>query len=234
MVATSSASKTARFPALCCHAGRYSKSGEAGMISRQARGPAKRLSMGSASLAAAAAFTVLTAAAPVARSQLQVPLVDPRSVAPFVPTPWHVIDRMLMEAGVTEDDVVFDLGSGTGRFLLRAAKDLGARGAGYEINPDLVEEARSAVDAAGVSDQVEIRQGDMFEADLSQATVVTLFLTSAAQRRLGPKLLAELRPGTRIACYKWEIPGWNPSKTVTVPVSGSEQPIFVYWVGLHN
>ena len=204
------------------------------MISRQASGPANRVSMGSASRAAAAALALLTVAAPVARSQLQVPLVDPRSVAPFVPTPWHVIDRMLLEAGVTEDDIVFDLGSGDGRILLRAAKDLGAHGVGYEINPDLVEEARSAVDAAGVSEQVEIRQGDMFEADLSQATVVTLFLMPSAQRRLRPKLLAELRPGTRIACYKWEIPGWNPSKTVTVPVSGSEQPIFVYWVGLHN
>ena len=204
------------------------------MISRQASGPTNRVWAGSASRAAAAAFALLTMAAPVARSQLQVPLVDPRSVAPFVPTPWHVIDRMLLEAGVTEDDIVFDLGSGDGRILLRAAKDLGARGVGYEINPDLVEEARSAVDAAGVSEQVEIRKGDMFEADLSQATVVTLFLMPSAQRRLRPKLLAELRPGTRIACYKWEIPGWNPSKTVTVPVSGSEQPIFVYWVGLHN
>ncbi len=204
------------------------------MIARQAHELAKRLSTGSAARAAAAAFAVLTAVAPVVRSQVQVPLVDPRSVAPYVPTPWHVVERMLVEADVTEDDIVFDLGSGDGRILMRAAKDRGARGVGYEINPDLVEEARSAVAAAGVSHQVEIRQGDIFEADLSRATVVTLFLMTSAHRRLRPKLLEELRPGTRIACYKWEIPGWNPSKTVTVPVSGSEQPIFLYRVGLHN
>jgi SAM-dependent methyltransferase len=180
------------------------------------------------------AFAVLMAVAPAARSQVRVPLVDPRSVAPYVPTPWHVVERMLVEADVSEDDVVFDLGSGDGRILLRAAKDRGARGVGYEINSDLVEEARSAVTAAGVSDQVEIRQGDIFEADLSRATVVTISLLTSAHRRLRPKLLEELRPGTRVACYKWEIPGWNPSKTVTVPVSGSEQPIFVYKVGWHN
>ena len=94
--------------------------------------------------------------------------------------------------------------------------------------------ARSAIAAAGVSDQVEILERDIFEADLSSATVVTLFLVTSAYRRLTPKLLSELDPGTRIASYKWEIPGWNPSKTVTVPVSGSEQPIFVYEVGRHN
>ena len=201
---------------------------------RQANVPAMLASRIPVLSIAAAALAILTVAASVAHSQLQVPLVDPRSVAPFVPAPWDVVDRMLLEARVSRVDVVFDLGSGDGRILLRAAKDHGARGVGYEINPDLVEEARSAVAAAGVSEQVEIRHGDIFEADLSRATVVTLFLLPNATRRLRPKLLAELRPGTRIACYKWEIPGWNPVKTVTVPVSGSEQPIFVYEVGLHD
>ena len=200
----------------------------------QASEQANRVSAFSAARAVLAALALLLTVAPIVRSQVRVPLIDPRSVAPYVPTPWHVVERMLVEADVTEDDVVFDLGSGDGRILLRAAKDRGARGVGYEINPDLVEEARSAVTAAGVSDQVEIRQGDIFDADLSRATVVTLFLTTSAHRRLRPKLLQELRPGTRIACYKWEIPGWNPLKTVTVPVSGSQQPIFVYRVGWHN
>ena len=195
---------------------------------------AMRVSAGRAIRAALVAFAMLFAVVSSALSQAQVPLVDPRSVAPYVPTPWHVVERMLEVVGVTEDDVVYDLGSGDGRILMRAAKDRGARGVGYEINPSLVEEARSAVTAAGVARRVEIRQGDIFEADLSQATVVTLFLMTSAHRRLRPKLLQELRPGTRIACYKWEIPGWNPSKTVTIPVSGSEQPIFVYEVGRHD
>ena len=184
-------------------------------------------------ICAAASALLLSVGLP-APSQGQVPLVDPRSVAPYVPTPWHVVDRMLEEVDVTEEDVVFDLGSGDGRILMRAAKRLGARGVGYEINADLVEEARSAVEAAGVADQVEIRDRDIFDADLSSATVVTLFLVTSAHRRLRPKLLNELQPGTRIASYKWEIPGWNPSKTVTVPVSGSVQPIFVYEVGRHD
>ena len=214
--------------------GRYSNSGDRGMTERHAVTLAMRVSPSCAMRAALSAFAMLFAATPFAMAQVQVPLVDPRSVAPYVPTPWHVVERMLEVVGVTEDDVVFDLGSGDGRILMRAAKDRGARGVGYEINPSLVEEARSAVDAAGVAQRVEIRQGDIFEADLSEATVVTLFLMTSAHRRLRPKLLGELRPGTRIACYKWEIPGWNPSKTVTLPVSGSEQPIFVYEVGRHN
>ena len=180
---------------------------------------------------ASALVALLALGAQSVPAQLRVPLVDPRSVAPYVPTPWHVVDRILDEVRLTRDDVVYDLGSGDGRILVRAAKRLGARGVGYEINPDLVEDARSAVTAAGVADRVVIRHEDIFEADLSPATVVTLFLMTSANRRLRPKLLEELRPGARIACYKWEIPGWNPSKTVTVPVSGSEQPIFVYEIG---
>lgn len=179
-----------------------------------------------------AGFALLAAAS--APAQEAVPFVDPRSVAPYVPTPWHVVDRVLNEVRVTAADVVYDLGSGDGRFLVRAAKGRGARGVGYELNPGLVEEARSSVRAAGVSDRVEIRHGDIFDADLSPASVVTLFLVTSANRRLRPKLLAELRPGSRVACYKWGVPGWNPSKTVTVHVSGTEQPIFVYEIGRHD
>ena len=170
----------------------------------------------------------------MAQARDAVPLLDRRSVAPYVPMPWHVVDRVIEVAEVSPDDVVYDLGAGDGRILLRAAKNRGARGIGYEINPALVEEARSAIRAAGVQERVEVREGDFFEADLRPATVVTLFLITAAQRQLRPKLLEELRPGTRVACYKWEIPGWNPSKTVTVPVSGAAHPIYVYRVGSHQ
>ena len=204
------------------------------MNPRQAVGLAGSRRVRSSACRGLVSIVVLVAAAAPAPAQGPIPLVDPRSVAPFVPTPWHVIDRMLVEAQVTESDVVVDLGSGDGRILLRAAKERGARGVGYEINPDLVEEARSAIEAAGVSSRVQIRLADIFDADLSDATVVTLFLMTSANSRLRPKLLSELRPGTRVACYKWEIPGWNPSKTVTMPVSGSEQPIFLYTIGSHD
>lgn len=182
----------------------------------------------------AAGIAVLAALLPELPAQRPTPLVDPRSVAPFVPSPWHVVDRMLEEVGVAEDDLVVDLGSGDGRILLRAALNCGARGIGYEINADLVEEARSAVSAAGVQDRVRFEHKDIFEADLTQATVVAMFLITSANRQLRPKLAEELRPGSRVVCYKWEIPGWNPSKTVTVTVSGVQQPIYIYEIGRHR
>lgn len=183
-------------------------------------------------LIAAAGAVLLCIAVPAAHSQA--PLVDPRSVAPFVPAPWHVVDKMLTLVGVAEDDIVYDLGSGDGRILVRAAKGFGAKGVGLEINPALVEDARQAIEAANVQHRVKIVQQDIFEADLSPATVVTLFLMTSAHRRLEPKLQDELRPGTRIACYKWEIPDWNPVKTETVAVGGVGHPIYVYEIGSHR
>ena len=181
----------------------------------------------------AAAGAVLFCVA-VPHGRPQAPLVDPRSVAPFVPAPWHVVDKMLSLVEVAEDDVVYDLGSGDGRILVRAAKGFGAKGVGLEINPALVEDARQAIEAANVQHRVKIVQQDIFEADLSPATVVTLFLMTSAHRRLEPKLQDELRPGTRIACYKWELPDWNPIKTETVPVGGVGHPIYIYEIGSHR
>ena len=195
---------------------------------------ARRVLLSPAAPLVAVGTVLLFAPSLAAQPRVRVPLVDQRSVAPFVPMPWHVVDRIIEVVEVSEDDVVYDLGSGDGRILVRAAKNRGARGVGYEINPTLVEEARSAISAAGVQDRVEVREGDFFDADLRPATVVTLFLITSAQRQLRPKLLEELRPGTRVACYMWEIPGWNPSKTVTVPVSGAAHPIYVYLVGSHQ
>lgn len=181
-----------------------------------------------------AGLAVAAVGAISAEAQGRAPLVDPRSVAPYVPTPWHVVDRMLDLVEVTEQDMVYDLGSGDGRILVRAAKAHGARGVGLEINRDLVIDARLAIGAANVEDRVKIIEQDIFDADLSPASVVTLFLMTSANRRLKPKLLEELQPGTRIACYKWEIPGWNPVKTATVEVSGAGQPIYMYEVGAHE
>lgn len=190
-----------------------------------------RTSTRSAFYSLVAAGAMLLAVLPGAPAQQGAGLIDPRSIAPFVPAPWHVVDRMLELVELSDRDVVFDLGAGDGRILLRAAKRYGARAVGYEINGDLVEDARMAIRAAGVEDRVEILQQDMFEAKLNSASVVTLFLVTAAHRQLKPKLEAELRTGTRVACYKWEIPGWNPVKTVTVPVSGVAQPIYIYELG---
>lgn len=158
-------------------------------------------------------------------------LVDPRSISPNVPAPWEVVDRMLALANVSADDVVYDLGSGDGRILVRAAKNFGAHAVGLEINHELVVESRSAIQAAGVEQLAEIREQNIFDADLSPATVVTVYVLGSSYKQLKPKLALELRPGTRLVSYASLIPGWSPTKTETVSASGKEQKIYLYVLG---
>jgi SAM-dependent methyltransferase len=130
----------------------------------------------------------------------------------WIPTPDHAVDKMLNMAQVTASDYVIDLGSGDGRNLIAAAKR-GARALGVEYNPDLVALSRRAAAAAGVADKVTIVHGDMFEADISRATVMTLFLLPNHLSRLAPQFL-KLRPGTRIVSNTYEIGGgWEPDET---------------------
>jgi SAM-dependent methyltransferase len=132
-----------------------------------------------------------------------------QSLAPFVPSPPEVVDRMLALAGVTADDVVFDLGSGDGRIPIAAARTYGARGVGLEIDPRLVDEARANARAAGVDHLVEFRQQDVLTADISAATVVTLYLLSSSNAVLRPILTKQLRPGSRIVSHAFSMgPAW--------------------------
>jgi SAM-dependent methyltransferase len=125
-----------------------------------------------------------------------------------------VADAMLQLAGVTASDVVYDLGSGDGRILVLAAQKYGARGVGIEIDPKLVQRSRAIAREAEVADRVRFIEGDLFEADISPATVVTLYLSTSVNRRLEPKLRAELRPGTRIVSHQFPIGSWPAAKTV--------------------
>lgn len=130
----------------------------------------------------------------------------------WIPTPDHAVDKMLDMAQVTARDYVIDLGSGDGRNLIAAAKR-GARALGVEYNPDLVVLSKRAAADAGVADKVTIVQGDMFEADISKATVMTLFLLPNHLSRLAPQFL-KLKPGTRIVSNTYEIGGgWEPDET---------------------
>ncbi len=132
----------------------------------------------------------------------------------FAPT-WHAVaDAMLALAGVTPDDVVYDLGSGDGRIVILAAQKYGARGVGVELQPDLVEISRQVAREGGVSDRVTFIEGDFYTADIADATVVALYLSPGANRRLEPKLRRELQPGTRIVSHQFRIGGWQPIKTV--------------------
>lgn len=136
--------------------------------------------------------------------------------APYVPTPQHVVRRMLETAGVGADDVVYDLGSGDGRIVVTAAQEFGARGVGIEIDPELIERARRNAEQAGVADQVEFRRGDLFEADITEATVVTLYLWPTMNNRLRPKLRDELAPGTHVLSHEFGIDGWTPDTTLSM------------------
>lgn len=130
----------------------------------------------------------------------------------WVPTPLSLIEKMLDQASVTADDFVMDLGSGDGRAIIAAARR-GARGLGIEYNPDLVEYSKRQAAAAGVSGRAAFAQGDMYEADISKATALTLFLLPSNLEKLASKFM-ELPPGTRIVANTFWVPGWAPDDTL--------------------
>jgi peptidoglycan/xylan/chitin deacetylase (PgdA/CDA1 family) len=132
----------------------------------------------------------------------------------FVPTRQADVDAMLRLARVGPDDVVFDLGSGDGRIVVIAAEKYGARGVGIELQPELVRMSRELAREGQVADRVTIIEGDLFDADISEATVVTLYLSPSVNRRLLPKLRSELRPGTRIVSRQFRLGDWTPDETV--------------------
>lgn len=131
---------------------------------------------------------------------------------PYVTTPQPVVERMLAMADVSEEDVVYDLGSGDGRFVITAAQQFGARGVGVEIDPQLVREARSQARLAGVSDRVEFRQGNLFDVNLHRASVVTLYLEPELNLRLRPTLLLQLDPGDRVVSHDFGMGAWTPDR----------------------
>ena len=132
--------------------------------------------------------------------------------APFVRTPNVVVDAMLKLAGVTKNDTVYDLGSGDGAIVIAAARKYGAHGVGIDINPELVEAARVNARRARVDSVVKFEVNDLFDADIHNATVVTLYLLPNLTVRLRPKLLKELKPGSRIVAHKFAIGDWKPDK----------------------
>ena len=136
---------------------------------------------------------------------------------PYVPTPPEVVDAMLKVADVQENDVLYDLGSGDGRIPIMAVKKYGVRRAvGIDIDPQRIKEANENARKAGVTDRVSFRNEDLFEADISEATVVTLYLLNSVNERLRPKLLRELRPGTRIVSHAFHMGDWRPEKKINV------------------
>jgi len=139
---------------------------------------------------------------------------------PYFPSTDEAVRGMLELAGVGPRDVVYDLGCGDGRIVIAAAKDFGARGVGIDIDPEPLRMALYNARRAGVEERVRFERGDLFEADIHEATVVTLFLFESLNRRLLPKLLRELRPGTRIVAHRYDFgDAWPPEKTVQAGMS---------------
>jgi SAM-dependent methyltransferase len=140
---------------------------------------------------------------------------------PYVPTPQNVVDEMLKLAGVKAGDVVYDLGCGDGRLVITAVKKFGARrGVGVDIDPQRISESNENAKAAGVTDKVDFRVQDLFTTDFKEATVVTLYLLPSVNLKLRPKLLSELKPGTRVVSHAFDMGDWEPEKTVTVEPGG--------------
>lgn len=149
-----------------------------------------------------------SAAPPIAQAD------RPKLDVPFVPTPRPVVDKMLELAAPTADDYLIDLGSGDGRIPITAAQRFGTRGLGIDIDPRRIAEARKNAEEAGVADKVEFRQEDLFETDISQATILTLYLLPSVNIKLRPRILKELRPGTRVVSHDWDMGDWRPDQTV--------------------
>ena len=146
----------------------------------------------------------------------------------FVATDLEIVHAMLTLAGVTRDDVVYDLGCGDGRIVIAAARDFGARGVGVDLDPQRIREAHANAVRAGVTDRVTFRVEDLFDTDIQSATVVALFLAPALNARLQPKFMTQLKPGSRIVSHRFGIGEWVPEQTVTVDVRGTRNHIFLY------
>jgi SAM-dependent methyltransferase len=137
---------------------------------------------------------------------------DSSHIAPFVPAPHEVVNRMLELAEIKQGDVLYDLGSGDGRIVVAAAKKFGIRAVGFEIDPGLVKDSQQFIKQAGLEELVEIREQDIRTVDFSPASVVTMYLYPAANLRLRPVLMRELKPGSRVISHDFGMGSWKPDR----------------------
>jgi len=133
------------------------------------------------------------------------------SIAPFVQTPLEVAKKMLELSQIKRGEVLYDLGCGDGRLVILAAKEIGANAVGIELREDLIERAKTEIKRFNLEDKVKVVHSNFFDVDISNADVVTLYLTSSANERLKPKLEAEMKPGSRVISHDFKVPGWKPS-----------------------
>ena len=150
--------------------------------------------------------------------------IEGKGEVPFVPSPDEVIEAMLKLAETTPQDTVYDLGCGDGRIVVMAAKKFGASSVGIDIDPDRIQEANEFARENGVTDKVKFREQDLFQADIHEATVVTLYLLTTVNRKLRPKLQKELKPGTRVVSHQFDMGDWKPEKRIEI----GGRPIYLW------
>jgi predicted O-methyltransferase YrrM len=166
----------------------------------------------------------------VAGAQAPVQMPKKPLDVPYVPTDDKIVALMLDMAKVKRSDILFDLGSGDGRIPITAAKRFGTQGTGIDIDPQRIAEANENARRAGVTDRVRFIEGDIFDADIKNATVVTLYLLPDINLRLRPKLLAELKPGTRVVSHNYDMGDWKPEKEQRVNLPDGTQHTVYFWV----
>lgn len=152
---------------------------------------------------------------------------------PFVPTTDEGVKAMLKMADVKNTDVVYDLGCGDGRIVIAAAKNYGAHAVGIDIDPKRIQEAKANAKQAGVENLVRFEENDLFQADIHDASVVTLFLLSSVNQRLRPKLVQDLKPGTRVVSNTFSMGDWRPDKEQTIDYTDSSPSFsrrFYLWI----
>jgi len=153
------------------------------------------------------------------------------NLAPYIPTPQLIVEKMLEAGRVKAGDVVYDLGSGDGRIVITAAQKFGARGVGVEIQPDLCRKAIQRIKSLGLEDRVSMLEGSALHVDLSPATVVTMFFLTSSNELIKPNLEKYLKTGSRVVSNEFPIKGWKPSEVVRVKVGSMNHSIYVYEIG---
>jgi SAM-dependent methyltransferase len=154
--------------------------------------------------------------------------MSPDNLAPFVPTPEPVVDRMLTSAELKPGEILYDLGCGDGRILFEAAQKFGAHAVGVELSAKLVKGVNEKVRSLGLQDQIKVIQGNFLNVDLRAADVVTLYLLRLANEKLKPNLKKQLKAGARVVSHDYEIMGWKPDRVDRVVVYQRAHTIYVY------
>jgi tRNA G37 N-methylase Trm5 len=154
--------------------------------------------------------------------------VHAKSLAPFVPSPQHIVERMLEAASVKPGEVVYDLGCGDGRILITAAEKFNAKAVGVELSPDLVKRAQETIRLRKLENRAQVVQGNLVEVDLSNADVVVLYLLTESNELLRPRLEKQLRPGARVVSHDFEVRGWKPTVVDYVEAYKRKHRIYVY------